>query len=245
MPDRANGLECPTLAEVGDFIAQNDARFDGRLSRYHNYSRVVSLCHFDQLVERDDLRQQAHVGVVSGSKSEPELRLLSAGQVSVLSFEDDPRFDLDVEWPESAAFSLTLCNQVLEHVFHPHVAFANLCRVTRPGGALYVSIPSINCIHAEPHYYSAGYHPRFLDRLGRENGCQLLGLGAWGSLKYMLHAVSGRWLTARQLGRGLNSRFDIDLPLHMLADGRKNMALEPAPIMTDCWALFRRADGRR
>ena len=59
MPDRANGLECPTLAEVGDFIAQNDARFDGRLSRYHNYSRVVSLCHFDQLVERDDLRQQA------------------------------------------------------------------------------------------------------------------------------------------------------------------------------------------
>ena len=105
-------------------------------------SRVVSLAHFATLIKKLDLNRQSHTGVVSGSKDELELRFVQSDKVTILSFENDKSFNLDQPWFDlpSQNFSLTFCNQILEHVFNPHLAFRNLIHHTIPGGHIYVTI---------------------------------------------------------------------------------------------------------
>jgi SAM-dependent methyltransferase len=219
--------------QIDDFIKRFDVAFSGRLSGFHNYSRVVSLAHFEALVNILSLGKQPHTGVVSGSLNEPELRFIQSDNVTVLNFASDRAFDLDEPWFErpSQNFSMTLCNQVLEHVFNPHLAFKNLIHVTRPDGYIYITIPTINCIHGEPHFYSSGYHPRFLERLAWENGVEVVTIGHWGSFKYLVNAVAGIWLPADQLARGASG----GLPNMQDMDGR----IKQDRIITDCWGLFK------
>ena len=224
--------------EVAGFVRRLDRQFDGNLRGQLNYSRVVALAHSAESIERLSLRPQAHVGVVSGSKHEPELLLLDPRQLTLLNFDGGDEYDLDRSWQdtESLGFSLTLCNQVLEHVFNPHIAFQNLVHHTAVGGYVYVNVPTINCVHGEPYFYSSGFHPRFLERLALDSGLRVAMLGAWGSRRYLLNAVIGNWLTERQLTRGPHRFKDFQFPSEILRDGRKN---DPAYI-TDCWGLFRK-----
>ncbi len=222
--------------DVGAFIAAMDDKFDGHLSSVLNYSRVVSLAHFARSMERLGLARQDHVGIVSGSLREWELAFLTPQRVTVLGFESDPANDLDLSWCDRPPqnFSMTICNQVLEHVFNAHVAFRNLVHHTAPGGYLYVTIPTINCIHGEPHFYSSGFHPRFLERLAEEGRVELVELGFWGSYKYLINAVTGYWLCERQLLPG--STQGVLFPELVTRDGR----IREDRFITDCWALFRK-----
>jgi SAM-dependent methyltransferase len=227
-----------TTAEIEAFIAEYDGIFGGTLTRVAAYPRVVALSHLSVLVRRLGLEHQEHVGVISGSEWEPEVALLKCAKVTTLNFETrngEVVHDLDQSWLDepSREFSLTLCNQVLEHVFNPHVAFRNLIHHTRAGGHLFVSIPTVNCIHSEPYFYSSGFHPRFLSRLGAENGLEVLHVGWWGSYKYLINAVTGLWPTGAELMPGVAREF-----LHPAlanVDGR----IKDTSI-TDCWALFRK-----
>jgi SAM-dependent methyltransferase len=235
-------------AEVDDFIARFDSAFEGRLHKVYNYSRVVSLAWLDRLLGSRQLRSQGQVGVISGSGAEPELKLIQFNGVELLNFDQDRRFDLDTDWSGQPPrnFSLTLCNQVLEHVFDPHQAFRNVIHHTRPGGGLiFVSIPTINCIHGEPYFYSSGFHPRFLQRLADANQLEVIGLSHWGTPKYMLHAVTGTWLTDENLRPGFHGAHDFRFPNFVFADGRDpndafTAAMRINPVITDCWGLFAR-----
>lgn len=227
---------------VTNFINKFDNEFDGLLSSKHSYSRVVSLAHFHALITDFDLSNQDHVGVVSGSTEELELHFLNPKKLSILSFELDKKYDLDQDWSKNSVegnFTFTMCNQVLEHVFNPQMAFKNLCHITAPNGYLYISIPTINCIHGEPHFYSSGFHPRFLERLANEYGLEIISVGHWGSQKYMLNAVDGKWLFEKYLRPGLHRKGDLKFPFQIFKDGRlrdtsKNQAI------TDCWGLFKK-----
>lgn len=236
-----------TPEEVQHFIAQHDQTYEGRLSGFYNYSRVVSLTWFEKIVAALNIGEQEHVGIVSGSSDEPELKLLKPQRITLLNFSSDPRYDLDLSWSEQPPqnFSLTLCNQVLEHVFNPHQAFQNLIHHTRHGGLIFVSIPAVNCAHGEPHYYSAGYHPRFLARLAQANGLNLVGLSSWGSIKYLVHAVTGTWPSNSALRPGYQTAADFRFPGLVFSDGRKEdceyaKAMGFAEVITDCWALYQK-----
>jgi SAM-dependent methyltransferase len=52
-----------------------------------------------------------------------------------------------------AAFDVALCTQVLEHVPEPARVLAELARVLRPGGRLYLSVPLVWELHEMPHDY--------------------------------------------------------------------------------------------
>jgi hypothetical protein len=233
-------------SEVQEFIARFDSVYGGRLSGFYNYPRVVSLAWLQKVLTHLGRKEFASVGIVSGSRAEPELGLVVAREVALLNFQEDPAYDLDASWEHQAPrnFALTLCNQVLEHVFNPHLAFRNLVHHTRAdGGLIFVSIPTINCIHGEPHFYSSGYHPRFLERLARANDLGVIGIGFWGTPKYMVHAVSGVWPTATTLQPGLHGLDDCRFPNLAHADGRNpadayTQALRFPPVITDCWGLF-------
>ena len=113
-------------------------------------------------------------------------------------------------------YDFVLCSQVFEHIYSPFQGLQNLSLITRPGGYIWISIPTINRIHGEPYFYSAGYHPRFLDRLGKEAGLQCVHIGAWGNEKYQTAAVLGRWLTHNQLRLGFHRKFNFAYPYHAL-----------------------------
>ena len=52
---------------------------------------------------------------------------------------------------EDGAFGAVLCTQVLEHVEHPALVLAELFRVLRPGGALWLTAPMVGELHEEPY----------------------------------------------------------------------------------------------
>jgi SAM-dependent methyltransferase len=227
--------------EVEEFIKNYDSTYNGELSSLYNYSRVVSLAHFQKYIKKYNLEFQDKIGVISGSDAELELRLLSYKSLKVLSYEVDQVYDLDLNWNcfPSENFSLTLCNQVLEHVFNPHQAIKNLIHHTKSQGYIYITIPTVNCIHGEPHFFSSGFHPRFLERLGKENELEIVDLGWWGSYKYMVNAVSKRWLSANHLKPGIHHKRDLRLPFLLFKDGTKRDK-KTEPVISDCWALFKK-----
>jgi len=233
-----------TDSEVINFSNNFDNLFNNQLLNHHAWSRVVCLAHFKKIIDLLQLQNQKHVGVISGTSNEPELKFLQSKKVSILSFEENKLYDLDMDWKmkklKKMNFSLTLCNQVLEHVFNPQQAFKNLCYQTQKGGYLWVSIPTINCIHGEPYFFSSGYHPRFLERLAKENNLEIVSIGQWGSKKYMLNAMIGKWLYSDFLIRGFHRKGDLLFPFEIFNDGRKNDKGKTSPIITDCWGLFKK-----
>ncbi len=50
-------------------------------------------------------------------------------------------------------FDLVVCEAVLEHVRQPNAVVAEMVRVLKPGGQLYVETPFLEGFHADPHDY--------------------------------------------------------------------------------------------
>ncbi|WAW09107.1 class I SAM-dependent methyltransferase [Oxalobacter vibrioformis] len=228
--------------DIAEFITRRNHEYSKKLTSFYNYSRVVSLAHFERMVKIHGF-DSASVAIVSGSDREPELHLMTPSCVDYFSFDEDKRYDLDKPWdteilPDTPHYDLVMANQVLEHIFNPRQGLINLAGLARDGGYVYLTVPTINCIHGEPYFYSAGYHPRFLCRLAEETGLKVIEEGAWGSRKYLLNAVVGDWLTFTQLKRArlLRNRFRFRVPQDFWSDGRFN---EPG-IITDCWILLQK-----
>lgn len=236
---------------VAAFIKKNDEIFNKKLTRHFNYSRVACLADFQKITPRFDIGQLPKVAVVSGSPGDPELKILSYENLDILDYDAcSDSYNLDRDWSTADNFmtkggahrcyDFVLCNQVFEHIYSPFQGLKNVSFITRPGGYIWISIPTINCIHGEPYFYSAGYHPRFLHRLGKEAGLECVHIGAWGNKKYLTAAVLGRWLTHDQLRPGFHSKFDFAYPYHALKDGRVNDL--SGNFITDCWALFKKTN---
>lgn len=84
--------------EVAEFIAEHDGLYGGRLSSQHNYPRVVSLAWLDKVLQENNFRNQDSVGVISGTVDELELKIIDAQSVSVISFDSNQSYDLDLDW---------------------------------------------------------------------------------------------------------------------------------------------------
>jgi len=210
---------CPKVEEVEDFIARFQDVYGPALSNLHNYSRVVSMAWLEKFLRENSLNMQEHVGVISGNEQELELRFLQYQRLTTTNI--DTGFNL---------------RQVFRNIKH-HLA---------DGGYFYISIPTINCIHGDPFFYSSGFHPRYLERMAKEFNFDVIGLGYWGSPKYMVHAVSGRkWLSHDDLLPGYHGEHDVMFPNFIAVDGRHQVDLVSKSMgfpetITDCWVLLRK-----
>jgi len=264
---------------VEDFISKYNNKFSTDLENDEAYTTVVRLASLNRALQNIKTYFKTVI-VVSGSEQERDLRIINFDNLYVLNYEDDWRdtmvkledkkiiknkldkkfkrkWDLDKSWKdfEVPQCDLVICNQVFEHIFNPHQAIKNIIQLVKKGGYIFISVPSINCIHGEPHYYSSGYHPRYLQRLGDENNLKTIYSDYWGSIKFMLHKCAGRWRSYRDLAPGIHDKSDLRFPSFIFVDGRihnvtNSLILKlqkyhldlpyPTHIIDDCWILFQK-----
>jgi SAM-dependent methyltransferase len=77
-----------------------------------------------------------YIGMDYNADVEPDV----VGSVLALPFRD-------------GAVDGVMCNEVLEHVAEPSRALDEICRVLRPGGLAYITVPQAWGLHYEPHDY--------------------------------------------------------------------------------------------
>jgi len=228
--------------EISKWIKSQKKEFKRLLTKSHGYNRVVSMYDFDKLSALEGFKKISNLCIISGSEEEPETNFINYEKVFVTSLVDG--YDLTDDWALDSfkkknvlnTFDFVMCNQVLEHVPDPIKAFNNIVLMAKPGGYVWVSIPVINRIHDEPNFYSSGYHPRYLKFIADNAGLETIYIGAWGSLKYKLFAVTRNWPPFRKLKRGLRSNSDLLFPKGIFLDGTK---LDNNHIV-ETWGLFRK-----
>jgi SAM-dependent methyltransferase len=126
-----------------------------------------------------------------------------------------PLYELPLE---DASFDHVLCTQVLEHVEDPLRVLSELCRVLRPGGRLWLTVPFVGELHEEPHDYFR-YTPYALTSL-----CERAGLAT-----VEVEPLSGYYTTIAQLLRHCGPATGVtaergDLPLRLLAGALRAVA---------------------
>lgn len=79
----------------------------------------------------------------------------------------------------SAGFDTILLTEVLEHVPHPEILWAEIARLLRPGGKLILTVPFLYWIHESPHDHFR-YTGHRLALFCREHGLEVLHLAPTG-----------------------------------------------------------------
>lgn len=193
---------------IESFLLRQSVDFRRELLLKLDPGRVMSLLALDEFM-KDQAHLAQEVAVVSGSMSEPELKILRPKRTQILSYEESPElFDLSRDWSQSVyepyhdRFSLVLCEQVLEHLPDPKLAISNLRTIIEPGGFVHLSYPSINNRHGEPDFFYSGFAPEVVTLWGEAAGLRLVKEGSWNSAKgarmyatcdWSPLAVSGHW----------------------------------------------------
>ena len=155
---------------------------------------MVSLYKFKKMIDLYvDLKKINTVAIISGGMGEPELELIGNKKnmtIDCLEYEVDPiKYDLHREWTGalyddiSSKYDLVLCEQVLEHVKDPYLAVANLSKILKPGGMLHISVPGVNNVHSDPHYFYAGFHYRALNSFVEKANLKVIESDGWCSDK--------------------------------------------------------------
>jgi SAM-dependent methyltransferase len=134
------------------------------------------------------------IAVVGGSADEPELKILSENPELAIFYygvdaagipEDSFAFlDLNKKTTFEKSYDLVICSQVLEHVWHYENAFENLTDLVSENGFIWIGCPASNYAHGSPHYYSAGFSPKFITGHLKPLGFQILSEEAIGSKRY-------------------------------------------------------------
>lgn len=109
----------------------------------------------------------------------------------------DAHADLNVALPlEANSYDTVLLTDVIEHLHSPTTLMAEVERVLRPGGAVFIGVPFMYRIHEEPHDYHR--YTRFaLERMLTEAGLEVEWLSAYGGYVNVLFNLLHRELSGR------------------------------------------------
>lgn len=194
------------------FLRRRKRALDDWLSA-RGLAHTVSLAPYLLHRELEPLLERLRGGAVldAGSGRSPYRTRLQSLGCTVTSVDVEDRagaLDLvadvqDMPHVASDSFDGVLCTQVLEHVAHPWLAFAELARVLRPGGWLILSVPHLSAIHEAPSDYFR--FTRFaLASMARDNSLEVSHLREVGGfVAFATHGVSAAWLAVSASVPGL------------------------------------------
>ena len=67
----------------------------------------------------------------------------------------------------SSSFDVVILTEVLEHVPRPLDAIAELARVAKPGGSIFVSAPFTSGSHQQPFHFASGFSPEWYNHVAK------------------------------------------------------------------------------
>ena len=167
---------------------------------------------------RGNLDSHCNILVIGGGLNEPELKVLKCSSATVYFAGIDRDsigsnfyyLDLNIKSEIEHKFDLIICNQVLEHIYNPQVAFNNFSELTREGGFVWVTVPSANFRHGSPEYYASGYSREFISRNMKLNGFEQLDIGELCNERIHLYRQILRiWPSRMQLRYPMYSYFGV------------------------------------
>jgi SAM-dependent methyltransferase len=108
------------------------------------------------------------------------------------SSSSDLRSDItNIPLPDQSQDAL-LCTEVLEHVEEPLAAISEFCRLLRPGGKLFLSVPAACRVHRVPTHFWGGFAPDFFSTAMAKRGFQLDELRPVGNWTQFMAQEIGR-----------------------------------------------------
>lgn len=118
-----------------------------------------------------------------GAGSKPFRRFLVDTRVVTVDIQADLRPDLAAAVSrlpfKDGTYTSAICTEVLEHVADPGPCLAEIRRVLKPRGVLYLTVPMLWPLHYEPHDYYR-YTPYSLRYLLEKNGFEVVEIEAIG-----------------------------------------------------------------
>jgi len=153
--------------------------------------------------------EEFKIGLVGGSPIDPEIESLPTqikGNVIYIGIDSSVAqkfeyLDLNQKYDVfNESYDLIICSQVLEHLWNLDQAFSNFNQLLKPGGHLWLGCPASNFVHGSPEYFSAGYAPVLLEKLGSSKGFAVLSSGFNGTPReYLSRHILHTWFSERQL----------------------------------------------
>ena len=178
--------------------------------RNTNYGRILLLNKFENLMSNLVLPKNLKIGVVGGSRNEPEILLLNKLgfnlNVTTIGIEehDDVYLDLNLNnrLSEKYKFDIVLCGQVLEHIWNINNFVDNILSILDNQTLVFIHCPKSN-IHHGHTYYSSGYSEEFLIKIFQEANIKIHESGELGTprLYTSIHLLKD-WLTTREAIKG-------------------------------------------
>lgn len=95
-----------------------------------------------------------------------------------------------------------MATEVLEHCPYPEKTLTEICRVLKPEGTLFITVPFIWMLHEVP-YDEYRYTPFALRRLVESSGFKIIGLTALGGWNASLAQFIANWLYYSEANRTL------------------------------------------
>lgn len=172
-------------------------------------------------VQKSLQKKVLRVAVIGGGVDEPEIPILEKYFALDIDFigiepvtgENFHYLDLNTSndsADNSLKYDLVLCNQVLEHLWNVPNAFLNISKLLLPGGLAWISCPFSNFFHGSPEFYSSGYSPDLIEKLGSYFNFKILDSGFSGSKRiYRTRHILNQWASDKQVNWPLFSYFGV------------------------------------
>jgi SAM-dependent methyltransferase len=176
-------------------VAKNNKtwRWEGK-----DFPRVIAILEFERFIQANNISCEKGLAI---NGLDPEWYYISAKKIISTNYDLEPKnHDLYTLNLNEHDFDFVMANQTLEHVYDPIQCLENLYKHMRPGGILYLNVPSNSILHSLPFHFFTGYTPVGVGAVVQAAGFKILSIGQWGNLEYLtkMHSTLS-WPEYREL----------------------------------------------
>jgi len=151
--------------------------------------RVISVLEFQRYVENKNFFFKDILSI--NGNSDPEYGYLNYENIHNYYYLDNIiNYDLHNLNLDKKDFDFFMCNQTIEHLYDPCLVLRNIYKHLKPGGILYVNVPSFSMSHDTPHHHYVGLTPTGLGCIVKQAGFEILDIGFWGNTEYINYMMT-------------------------------------------------------